>query len=417
MLAARVAGELVRPAARRPGHDLVRGQVGQRRLAEELADGRLDHRHARRAADHDHALDVGWPARRAAPCAPPASVRATRSRDSARTARARCAPTAPRRRAGRRAWCGRPGSLSLAARAATSTARLSRPSPPRLACASAHSARVVEIVAAERRVAAGSDDLEHAGRQAQQSRCRRCRRPGRRPRTALRAVFEAVGHAAAVSSLIRRRTFRPASCAASLVAWRWASSKYAGTVITAPKMSASKLSSARRAAWRDLRRDLDRRLDASHGAQLQHARRVDEVVGQPARLGEVGERAAHEALDRDDRVLGVEGRVGERVGADDRAQRRGRRPCSAPPTAGSRGHARRAGTAARRCAPPRRASAWCPGRCRSRSGAGGGRDSRPAPKSAAMPSRYSSSASMRRSRSCSKRSTNISARTCCAARA
>ena len=51
--------------------------------------------------------------------------------------------------------------------------------------------------------------------------------------------------AAAVGSLISRSTLMPASLAASLVAWRCASSKYAGTVITAPYRSALNVSSAR----------------------------------------------------------------------------------------------------------------------------------------------------------------------------
>ncbi len=39
---------------------------------------------------------------------------------------------------------------------------------------------------------------------------------------------------AAVGSLMMRFTSRPAILPASLVAWRWSSLKYAGTVITAP---------------------------------------------------------------------------------------------------------------------------------------------------------------------------------------
>jgi hypothetical protein len=39
--------------------------------------------------------------------------------------------------------------------------------------------------------------------------------------------------AAAVGSLMMRSTSRPAIFPASLVAWRWASLKYAGTVMTA----------------------------------------------------------------------------------------------------------------------------------------------------------------------------------------
>ena len=57
--------------------------------------------------------------------------------------------------------------------------------------------------------------------------------------------------AAAVGSLSRRKTLMPANCAASFVAWRCASSKYAGTVITAPTRSSPSESSAR---WRKVAR-------------------------------------------------------------------------------------------------------------------------------------------------------------------
>ncbi len=51
--------------------------------------------------------------------------------------------------------------------------------------------------------------------------------------------------AAAVGSLSRRSTVRPASRAASLVAWRCASSKYAGTVMTTPLRGPPSAASAR----------------------------------------------------------------------------------------------------------------------------------------------------------------------------
>ena len=53
--------------------------------------------------------------------------------------------------------------------------------------------------------------------------------------------------AAAVGSFSRRNTGSPARRAASLVAWRWASSKYAGTVITTPVNGPPSAASAR---WR-----------------------------------------------------------------------------------------------------------------------------------------------------------------------
>ena len=52
--------------------------------------------------------------------------------------------------------------------------------------------------------------------------------------------------AAAVGSLMMRSTLSPAMAPASLVAWRWASSKYAGTVITASVTSSPRYASASR---------------------------------------------------------------------------------------------------------------------------------------------------------------------------
>ena len=46
-------------------------------------------------------------------------------------------------------------------------------------------------------------------------------------------LVEPVGQRAAVGSLMIRLTSSPATLPASLVAWRWSSLKYAGTVITA----------------------------------------------------------------------------------------------------------------------------------------------------------------------------------------
>ena len=47
-----------------------------------------------------------------------------------------------------------------------------------------------------------------------------------------------------MGSLTMRRTSRPAIWPASLVAWRWASLKYAGTVITASPTDCPRYSSA-----------------------------------------------------------------------------------------------------------------------------------------------------------------------------
>ena len=61
--------------------------------------------------------------------------------------------------------------------------------------------------------------------------------------------------AAAVGSLSSRNTLIPARVAASFVACLWASSKYAGTVITAPSSMASKDASARVTSFRKISAD------------------------------------------------------------------------------------------------------------------------------------------------------------------
>jgi len=66
----------------------------------------------------------------------------------------------------------------------------------------------------------------------------------------------------------------------------------------------------------DFRRDFDRTLDAGLGAQPDHARAFDEIVGHRLDVGDVLEAAPHEALDRDDGVLRVERLVAPRLVAN-----------------------------------------------------------------------------------------------------
>ncbi|EKZ97163.1 NAD-specific glutamate dehydrogenase [Cupriavidus sp. HMR-1] len=56
---------------------------------------------------------------------------------------------------------------------------------------------------------------------------------------------------------------------------------------------------------KDLGRNFHRALDAGSGLQLDHARRIDEVVQAVLDIGHVAHATAHEALDRNDRVLGI----------------------------------------------------------------------------------------------------------------
>jgi hypothetical protein len=100
----------------------------------------------------------------------------------------------------------------------------------------------------------------------------------------------------------------------------------------ADQLAAERFLGAPAQRLQDLGRHLDRTLDARHGLDLQHARRIDEVVRQVLHVGDILDAAAHEALHRDDRVARVARLVclrrvpdlGPAVGqiADDRRQQR-----------------------------------------------------------------------------------------------
>ena len=123
-----------------------------------------------------------------------AMVRSTNGRAIASNSRAIDGDATPARRRRVQANGARSASdsASLAARAAIAARRACRRRCRRCtpACASTQSASARSIVvAAERRVAAGGDHLEHAAASAAGARCRRCRRPGRRPRRGLRCAL------------------------------------------------------------------------------------------------------------------------------------------------------------------------------------------------------------------------------------
>ena len=228
--------------------------------------------------------------------------------------------------------------------------------------------RRVDVVAAERRVAAGGDDLEHAARHAQQ-------------RDVERAAAEVVDgiepFAGVVEPVGDRRRGRLADQPQHLEAGELGGvlGRLALGIVEirghrddgAVELGVEGVFGALAKRRQDLRRDLDRRLDARRRAQAHHAfARFDEVVGEAARGRDVGEAAAHQALDRDDRVGRVGDRAGERLAADARravgevADRRRQDDVAV---------AIRAGTRRRRSAPRRRASGSCRGRCRPRGAA------------------------------------------------
>ena len=134
--------------------------------------------------------------------------------------------------------------------------------------------------------------------------------------------------AAAVGSFSRRSTVRPASRAASLVAWRCASSKYAGTVTTAPSMSPPSDASARlRSACRISAEISTGVLHAGARGDPHDALPFDEPVRIAAIVAEIGEPASHQPLDGNDGVPRVlrRARLSPRSRRRSPARRSGRR--------------------------------------------------------------------------------------------
>ena len=131
--------------------------------------------------------------------------------------------------------------------------------------------------------------------------------------------------------------------------------------------------------------------------------------GKAARVGEIGEAAAHQPLHRNDRVLRI-----ERLHAPaPRSRRRRRARRSARSTAAADGRPRPAARRECRCAPSRPANSSCRDRCRPRACARAAAATRPARRSAAAPSGRASQQSPSASRRCRRRasSRNRSSRT------
>ena len=115
-----------------------------------------------------------------------------------------------------------------------------------------------------------------------------------------------------------RLTSRPATLPASLVAWRWSSLKYAGTVMTAAVDRVAEVGlGVGLQLLQDHRADLGRRVLLAARLDARVAVRAgDDLVGDDRLLlAHLGLLAAHEALDGEDGVL----RVGDRLALGDGA--------------------------------------------------------------------------------------------------
>ena len=229
VVALAIAGERVRLDRRAERDDFVRIEIGERRLAEELGDRAPDLRHARRAADQHDALDVGGrrarhrAARACTGCSVFGDEVARDLGERLGVERQRRPRRRRQRRDDRRGRRGR-SAFSFASRDFTSSRRASAGdsggSFAGLDDPAEHA--MIEVVAAERRVAVGREHLEHAARQLAGSRCRTCRRRGRRPRRRLRPRCRGrtrspppSARSAGAARAVRRAAPRPSSPAAA----------------------------------------------------------------------------------------------------------------------------------------------------------------------------------------------------------
>ncbi len=380
LVGAAVAGERVGLDRRAEGDDFVGVEVGERRLSEELADRSLDHRHARRSADQHHAAHAALVG---LGVAQHLAHRRQRARDELAAHRLELlARDAHRELARRERTCERRmvGAGELLFRrprrdehAALVLRRVGV--EPGLG-ESPVGEQAIEVVAAERRVAAGRHHLEHALGQAQQRDVEGAAAQVVDRVQPFRAMLEPIGdgrrgrlvdepqHAEAGEL---RRVFRGLPLRVVEVG-RHRDDRAEQVVV-------ERVLGALAQRGEDLGRHLDRRLHAVDGLQLHHAGRIDEVVGQLLAVLDVGEAATHEALHRDDGIARIDRRFRQGGVAD------------ATPAAFEVAHGRRQDHAP--------ANAWCRGRCRPRCAAGAGRARRRARRSAARPCRYCPSASRR----------------------
>ena len=176
----------------------------------------------------------------------------------------------------------------------------------------------VEVVAAQCRVAASGHHLEHALRHAQQRNVEGASAQVVHRVEALGTVVQAIGHCGGrglVDQAQHVQARQPCrvlgGLTLSVVEVRRHRDDGAIEIV-----GVEAVLGALTQRGQDLGRHLHRCLDAVAGIDRDHARAVDEAVGQTIGAVDVGQCAPHQPLDRHDRVLGVVGLRRQRVVAD-----------------------------------------------------------------------------------------------------
>ncbi len=165
---------------------------------------------------------------------------------------------------------------------------------------------MVEVVAAQGRIAAGGQHFEHALGQLQDGDIEGAAAEVVHGIHALRIMVEAVGDRR------RGRLVQQAQHVDAGQLGRILGGLALGVVEVrrhrdhrADQLVAQGVFGLLAQGGEDFRRHFDRALHAGHGLQLHHAGRVEKIVGQVFGVGDIFQAAAHEALDRDDGVLRV----------------------------------------------------------------------------------------------------------------
>ena len=309
---AAVAGQRVGLLGGPERDDLVRIEVGQRLLPEEIGHRLLHMGHSRGAADHHHALDVfgaqSGVAQRLAhrreglPDQVVGDRRELVAPDRQVHFLARSELADDRRLAGvRQQLLGLPRARQQAAQILGA-----RRLDARLVEAPAEQP-VIEVVATEGGVAVGREHLEHASRQPQDRDVEGAPTEIIDRVDALGGIVEAVGDRSRGGFVEQPQHVEPGESGGVL------GGLTLGIVEVgrhgdhgAGQLAAEAGLGSLPKVLQDLGRDLDRALRPLHGAQPHHARGVDEVVRRGLDMGDVLETPPHEALDRGDGVARID---------------------------------------------------------------------------------------------------------------
>ena len=165
---------------------------------------------------------------------------------------------------------------------------------------------VIEVIPAERRIAIGRQHLEHAARELQDRQVEGATAEVVHRIKAFGRVVEAVGHRGRGRFVEQAQHLEAGEACRVLgrLALGVVEIRRHGDHRADQRPAQARLGALAQLA-QDLRRDLDRALDALRGAQPHHARAVLEVVGHGLDVGHVLEAAPHEALDRNDGVARI----------------------------------------------------------------------------------------------------------------